>query len=450
MASKNSFNKFSLGYALSYFLIIFGNITLFDSIFTKLLLIGVNVQDMLFYIASFSLFSLIIAFLAPILGFISDKRKIGSRRRPYLIFGIVGMALVAILYYVSPLNFGSTDFFLIIIFFVILQSLYIFSSTIFYLSFYSLYPEIFQNLDSRSKIIGLMLGFSALASLIRVLLDTFFNVEEIFFGIIFSLLIILGGIILFKKGFDEPYLRLSEKPKFNEQSSYKILSSSNKLFIWFLIAFFFITIAEFLIGSALSYNRNANFVIIPPSLLEITTFFMNIIPSVFIIAFLLYWRKLSLSIGIKKLLKVLMLVLLPLVVVFIFLSDLISGFIITILIEVILSGLKFVKLLFLAIIIDNYYINTSKRREATYFGLNDTFNFISGYIGIYLGSFITAYSFVFIDPYAGFQTYFLFNKIGLSLFAAIFIGISIVLIRKIPLDREKYNTIEKEIADINA
>ena len=449
MASNNSFNKFSLGYALSYFLIIFGEITFFDSIINKLFLLGAHIPDMLFYLASFSVFSLILAFLAPVLGFISDKRKLGSRRRPYLISSIVGMALVAVLFYFSPLNFGSTDFFLISSFYAILQGIYVFSSSIFYISFYSLYPEMFQDLESRSKIIGLTLGFSALASLSRVLLDIFFNVEEIYFAIIFSLLIILGGILLFKKGFDEPYLRLSEKPEFNEQPSYKILSSSNKLFKWFLIIFFFITISEFLIGSALSYSLTTNLVTIPLSLIEITTFFMAIVPIVATIVFLLYWRKLTLSLGIKKLLKILMLALLISTVAFIFLSDLISGFILTSLITVILSGLSFVKFLFLAIVIDSYYLNTGKRREATYFGLNGTFTFISVYIGIFLGSFITSLSLLFFNPFAGIQTYFLFIKIGLSIFAVIFIGISIVLIRKIPLDVEKYENIEKEVAKIN-
>jgi hypothetical protein len=35
------------------------------------------------------------------------------------------------------------------------------------------------------------------------LLEIYFNFREIYFGIIFSLLIILGGIILYKFGFDE-------------------------------------------------------------------------------------------------------------------------------------------------------------------------------------------------------------------------------------------------------
>jgi Na+/melibiose symporter-like transporter len=321
---------------------------------------------------------------------------------------------------------------------------------IFYISFHSLYPEMFQNLDSRSRVIGLLLGFSAIASIIKVLLETFFNVEELYFGIIFGLSIILGGILLFKKGFDEPYLRIAEKPKVNEPSSYKILSSSNKLFIWFLIAFFFITISESLISSALNYNWVANLIMLPSPLIEITTFFMNIVPSVSIIAFLLYWRKLSLSTGIKKLLKILMLALLSLTVAIIFLSDLISGFIIASLIKVILSGLSFVKWLFLAIIIDHYYLNTSKRREATYFGLNDSFNFIAGYIGVILGGLSTVFSVLFDNPFTEFQVFYFSVKVVLSLIALPFIGISlIIIIRKIPLDRDKYNAIEKGIAERN-
>lgn len=451
MGSKISFNKFYLGYSISSFLIPFGILTLFKSIPTKLFLIGANIFDIITYLSFFTVFSFVVAFLAPLLGYISDKRKQGSRRRPFLIFGIAGMALVTILYFFSPLNFGFTDLFLNISYFVILDGIYVFSSMIFNISFISLYPEMFQNLSSRSKVIGLMLGFSALASLLIVILEVFFNLEVMYFGIIFVLLIILGGIILFRYGFDEPYLRLSEKPKSNEHSSYKILSSSNKLFIWFLIAFFFITISEILIESALGYIWSINLENITPSLIEIITFFMNIIPIVAIIPFLLYWRKLSLSIGIKKLLIFLMLSLLLLTLALLFLSDLVSGFILSSLIKVSLSGLSFVKLLFLAIIIDHYFLNTGKRREATYFGFNSTFKLISSFIGLYLGQFITVFLMLFItfsEP-DGFQEYYFFNKIGLSLIALIFIGISMVLIRKIPFDREKYNDIEKEITEIN-
>jgi len=203
------------------------------------------------------------------------------------------------------------------------------------------------------------------------------------------------------------------------------------------------------IESALIYIWSMNLGIITPSLIEITIFFMNIIPSVAIIPFLLYWRKLSLSIGIKKLLKILLFALLLLTLALLFLFDLVSGIILTFLINVSLSGLSFVKLLFLAIIIDHYFLNTGKRREATYFGLNSTFNFISGYIGLYLGNFITVFSFLFTGASYESQGNYLYNKIGLSLIALIFIGISMVLIKKIPLDIEKYNKIEKEITEMN-
>jgi Na+/melibiose symporter-like transporter len=452
MVSKISFNKFSLGYSISSFLITFGTMTLFKSITTNLFFIGANLSDLFIYLAFITGFSFILAFLAPLLGHISDKKKQGSRRSPYLIFGIVGMSLVTFLYYFSPLNFGLTDLFLNISYFAILHGIYIFSSIIFNIGFRSLLPEMFQDLNSRSNVIVLLLGFSALASFIIVILEVFISLEEIYFGIIFGLLIILGGIILFRYGFDEPYLRLSEKPKSNEHASYKILSSSNKLFIWFLIAFFFITISEILIENALFYIWPIYLENITPSLIEITTFFSNIIPSVSIIAFLLYWRKLSLSIGIKKLLKILMLALLVFTIALLFLFDLVSGFILTFLINGCLSGLNFVKLLFLAIIIDHYFLNTGNRREATYFALNNSFNLISGFIGLFLGQIITVFSMIFTDISGpnGFQDYYFFSKIGLSLIALIFIGISMVLIRKIPLDIEKYNNIEKEITEMNA
>ncbi|MBY9020474.1 MAG: MFS transporter [Candidatus Lokiarchaeota archaeon] len=450
MGSKITFNKFALGYSISSFLITFGAMNLFQSIPTKLFIAGVYGIEVVFYLGIISLLSFILALLAPLLGSISDKRIHVSRRRPFLIFGILGMALVTVLYYFSPLDFGINDSFLNIIFFVSLQGIYVFSSLTFSITFDSLYPEIFQNLNSRSTVIALLIGFSALSSIIRAILERFFYIEIIYTGIIFSLLVILGGIVLFKRGFDEPYLRILKKPKSNEHSSYKILSSSNKLFKWFLISFFIITFSEILITNALSYNWSANIVSIPLSLYEFTTFLLDIIPSVFIIAFVFYWRKLSLSIGIKKLLKILIITLSLISIVFLFLFDFVSGIIFTTLIKLSLSGLNFVKLLLLAIIIDHYFLNTGKRREATYFGLNHTFNFVSGYIGLLLMSFITVFSVLFVNPFDPIQTYFLFSKIGLSLFALLFLGISLILIRKIPLDRETYNKIEEEIAEINA
>jgi len=428
---------------------IFGTMNLFQSISTKLFITGADFMDILFYLGFATAFSFILALLAPLLGSISDKRKKGSRRRSFLIFGIVGMVLTTIFYYFSPLNFGITDIFLNLSYFVILQGVYAFSSIIFNISFQSLYPEMFQDLDSRSTVIGLLIGFSALASIIIFLLEEFFFLVDMYFAIIFGLLIILGGIVLFKKGFDEPYMRLKEKPKSNEYSSYKILSSNNKLFKWFLIAFFFLTISELLMTNALNYNWETTNIFLPNSLYEIVRFFLNITPSVFIVAFVLYWRKLSLSIGIKKLLKILIIALISFTVAFLFLNDFVSGIIFTSLIRAGLSGLSFVKLLLLAIIIDHYFLNTGNRREATYFGLNHTFNFISGLIGINLVSLVSTFSVLFINPLDAIQSYYFFSKIGFSLFALIFFAISLILIKKIPLDKENYDKIEKEIAEIN-
>ena len=112
MFSKISINKISLGYSISSFLIIFGTMTLFKSTATNLFLIGANIFDLIIYTAFFSGFSFILALLTPLLGSISDKKKQGSRRSPYLIIGIVGMSLMTFLYYFSPLNFGFTDIFL--------------------------------------------------------------------------------------------------------------------------------------------------------------------------------------------------------------------------------------------------------------------------------------------------------------------------------------------------
>ena len=449
MAFKIRLEKFALGYSISLFLITFGNIAFFTFIPLDLLIVGATFDEMMTFLSFTLLISLIISFLAPLIGHLSDKKKNGSRRLPYLIFGIVGMSLVVFLYYFSPLSFGSVDVILNSIYFLVLYGFNAFCSLVFHINYRSLYPENFQNLDSRSNVTVLILGFSALSSLVMFLLEIYFNFREIYFGIIFSLLIILGGIILYKFGFDEPYLRLSEKPKIDEQSNYKILSRNNKVLIWFLVVFFFVSLSEILIEQALFYNWETNLADPLLPFIDIILILKNIIPGIAIIAFLLFWRKLSLTIGIKNLLKYIMLALFVLTIALIFLADLVSGFILMFLINAGLSGLVFVKYLFLAIIIDNYYLNTSKRREATYYGVSSIFAFIPAFVGTFLAQFSTIFALIFVSPFSGIHDYYLFSKIGICLVALIFIGISIILIRKFPLDKERYNSIENEIVALN-
>ena len=85
MVSKISYKKFSLGYSISSFLITFGAITLYKSVTTNLFLIGAHIIDLFSYLIFISVFTFILALLAPLFGFLSDKKKTSSRRAPYLI-----------------------------------------------------------------------------------------------------------------------------------------------------------------------------------------------------------------------------------------------------------------------------------------------------------------------------------------------------------------------------
>ncbi|GAH25183.1 unnamed protein product, partial [marine sediment metagenome] len=69
---------------------------------------------------------------------------------------------------------------------------------------------------------------------------------------------------------------------------------------------------------------------------------------------------------------------------------------------------------------------------------------------VILGGLSTVFSVLFDNPFTEFQVFYFSVKVVLSLIALPFIGISlIIIIRKIPLDRDKYNAIEKGIAERN-
>lgn len=174
--------------------------------------------------------------------------------------------------------------------------------------------------------------------------------------------------------------------------------------------------------------------------LELNQPFIIYIPEISAIIFIIYWRWLALKIGIKKALKRALLLLIIFIIPFFFIFDVISSVVFLFLVGACLSAIIYLGTLFLAIIIDKHELNTGKRREATFFSL---VNIIS-IIPFFLQSLTSVFTFgsIFADPALGI-------RISMTVFPIIALGLSLLILKRLPYDIEAYDQIEQEISELH-
>jgi predicted transporter len=111
-------------------------------------------------------------------------------------------------------------------------------------------------------------------------------------------------------------------------------------------------------------------------------------PQIIGVLFLVHWRKISLSRGIQRGLKLFLIITLILIVACTISFDIYSGIILSSILNGLLIGISFFLILFLAMIIDNYFINTMRRREASHIGVYNLMRGIFEFLASIFLSFI--------------------------------------------------------------
>jgi hypothetical protein len=168
------------------------------------------------------------------------------------------------------------------------------------------------------------------------------------------------------------------------------------------------------------------------------------------LVFLVYWRKISFTRGIQRGLKLVLIITLVLIVIGVISFDIYSGIILSFILNGLLVGISFFLILFLAIIIDNYFINTMRRREASHIGV---YNLIRGVFEFLTLMFITyIYAFGAFFGLIGTETEFLIGYIPKDIafiIGGILILIGFLYLKRISLSKEEYNKIESQVIEIN-
>jgi len=398
------------------------------------------------------------AFNDPMLGAISDRSnfKMG-RRKPFIIIGIIPLLVINILLFTAPRGSDLLAFLYFLIIIVIWELFY----TMYSLNQTSLFPEMFRDLDQRSKANNSIQFFQVISLLIAFLLPGFliqsFTSEDVPIGttqlqyiiaaVIISIICAIGGFIFIKFGlkerieFSKDYERV---PPFRQALKYTFGYKSFKLYVignfalWY--AFNMIPTIMPIYGAVCLGVQDASIL----SLILGTGFVSAAI-------FVFPWRIIVNKLGAKESyilsLIVFIITLLPLM----FIRGVLLGFIFFFLLGIGLAGVLIVRDITIAAIIDEDELKTGVRREGNFYGINGfivKFSNVVVFLSIGLVFIGTDWN-IFDLSTAEYAVEFGLRSLMVIL-PIVFLIIGIIAMRYFPIDKEKYNQLTENARKLHA
>jgi GPH family glycoside/pentoside/hexuronide:cation symporter len=376
----------------------------------------------------------------PMLGTISDRSgmKMG-RRKPFIIMGLIPLIVVNVLLWTPPLEPKTLAFIYFLIIIIVWELFY----TMYSLNQTSLFPEMFRNLDQRTKANTSIQFFQVISLLIAFILPSIFIPDftktEYYSGYIISAIVIsaicgIAGFIFIKFGlkerieFSKDYMNV---PSFKQALKYTFAHKSFKLYLF----------GNF----ALWYAFNMIPTIMPlygKICLGAEGFILSLILGTGFVAaaiFVFPWRLIINKLGAKGSYILALIVFIITLIPLFFINTIMLGFIFFFILGFGLAGVLIVRDVTISAIIDEDELKNGARREANFYGINGFFVKFSNVV-VFLSIAI-----VFIgSDWAIFNVETITNatQIGLRslmvIFPAVFLLIGIIAMSYFPINKERY------------
>ncbi len=457
MSSKNRVDEsdYSTKKAVSYSFAGFTDVIIFQ-FFTFLIftfyfaVVGLHV----FYITlAFIIWSIWNAINDPMLGALSDRMNSKwGRRKPFIIAGIYPLCIVVILLWTPPI--GSSQF-IIFVYFLIIIIIWEFFYTMYALNQTALFPEMFRDLEQRTKANTIIQFFQIISLMIAFILPSFFIpkyddpqyfANYMYVGIVVAIICAISATIFIKFGLKER-IEFSKDyetaPSFFNSLKYSL---KNKAFVTYVIANFALwytfamlpTIVPFYGSFVLGIDSSLIL-----SLLLATTFISAAI-------FIFLWRFIVAKVGAKKAFLYALIVYMIALSPFMFISDAISAFIAFFILGIGIAGALIVRDVTIAAIIDEDELKTGTRREGGFYGINGFIVKLSNvFVFITIAIVFNSVGWAIFDPVGTTEETIFGLRSLMFIFPAIFLGIGIIAILKFPITKEKYNQITEDVRKLH-
>lgn len=385
----------------------------------------------------------------PLLGALSDRTSTKwGRRKPYIICGIIPTCILLILLWTPPLTGSSISIF---IYFLIIINLFDTFYTMYSLNQTSLFPEMFQNLEQRTKANNYVQIFNIIGLLFAAILPSLFVSEYVepgheteyinasifmaILAVIFAFIFIMFGLKERKEYSKDPETAPSffNSVKFTfKNKPFRIYVITN-LAVWYIFGLIPIINPYFL-----RYNLN-----ISDALIQ--SLFLALI-FVSAIIFMVLWSKIFAHKGVKNgeliALGSVIITLIP----FLIIWDIIGAIFAYIIVGFGFAGIMFGRDVMMSAIIDYDELETGIRREAAYYGVNALIIRLST-IAVYLSIALVFgnIGWKIYDPTIVTEWTHLGLRILICVLPSVAIGLGILSLRRFPITKEKYAEIKNKL-----
>jgi len=407
--------------------------------------VGLDVNLITF---GFILWSIWNAINDPLLGALSDRTKTKwGRRTPYIIASIIPLCIIVVLLWTPPTDSALSSF----IYFLVVMALFDTFYTMYDLNYCALFPEMFQGVSDRAKasavkqiftVLGLLFAFLLPTFIIPDLTDSAYMTEYMYAGIVMSVIIFVGAIIMIKFGikerkeFSEDY---KTAPSIITSLKFSLKNKSFRIFIIMNVAYWYVIgmlpmIAP-LYGKVVLGINDATLLGLMLGLAFISAaFFMQL------------WRFIIIKVGMKKGVMISMVVFIITLAPFMFIFNIETAFVAFFFAGIGISGAIYFGDILLSAIIDEDELTTGTRRDGGYYGINALLTKLSTILVILsINIVFNSVGWATFDP-IGTTEYTIFGlRSLLFIFPAVALIIGLIAIRKFPLTKEKYEEIKVKL-----
>ncbi len=445
----DSNGEYSTKLAVSYSLAGFTDVVLFQ-FFTFLIftfyyaVVGLNVN---LVSTAFVIWSVWNALNDPLLGELSDRtRSKWGRRKPWIIGGIFPLIVINIFLWTPPVGDETTTF----LYFLGIIIVWEFFYTMWSLNQTALFPEMFRSLDHRAKANTWIQFFQILSLMIAFLLPSFFIPEysnPLYFAdyttaaVVISIICVVSALLFIRFG-------LRQRPEFygDANKTPSLLKSlkftlKNKAFVTYLIGQFALWYAFGMLPTIIPLYGQFVLNVTDSTMLSVLLA-LGFVSAAF---FIVLWRFLVRKLAAKNANILALVSFIATLAPFMFITDVITGFIAFIILGFGLAGALIVRDVTIAAVIDEDELKTGVRREGAYYGIN---GFVAKLTNVFI--FLTI-SLVFNGV-----GWAVFNPVGTTeqtifglrslmfIFPTIFLIIGTVAMLFFPINKEKYDILIAE------